>query len=84
MALMVAYQTLNLRGLGSSPSRGTLFGGLAEWSIALVLKTRGRDEWSIGSNPIASALGFLRFPPEGRISVEGTYVMIYSSKMDIC
>ena len=24
MALMVAHQTLNLRGLGSSPSRGTL------------------------------------------------------------
>ena len=33
-----------------------LFGGLVEWSIAPVLKTGGRDERSIGSNPIASAI----------------------------
>lgn len=32
-----------------------LFGGLAEWSIAPVLKTGGRDERPVGSNPTASA-----------------------------
>ena len=31
------------------------FGGLAEWSNAAVLKTVGRDERPVGSNPTTSA-----------------------------
>lgn len=32
-------------------------GGLAEWIIALVLKTSGRVERPVGSNPTPSAIG---------------------------
>ena len=48
---------------GSNPSkptkysddRITLIGGVAEWLIAEVLKTSGRAERPVGSNPASSA-----------------------------
>ena len=46
------------------------FGGLAEWSIAAVLKTVGRDERPVGSNPTASArevLLLLDFRPQRKV-----------------
>ena len=41
---------------GSIPSEPTITGGVAEWLIAHVLKTCGRDERPVGSNPASSAL----------------------------
>ena len=36
------------------PPSPQIFGGLAEWTIALVLKTRGRNPYT-GSNPVPTA-----------------------------
>lgn len=42
--------------VGSNPtSTAKILGGLAEWTIALVLKTRGRNPYT-GSNPVPTAM----------------------------